>query len=400
MKILLAIDGIHARDGGPPVVVVNSAIAMANRGHQVRILALVDPVDETGIRNSWGHLQAAGVELLFVSPEHFSAWRGFPKQRAVIAQCIDTADVVHLHSVWSPFALTVGKIAKRLRRPYFVSSHGVFDHRAMTRIKSKWIKKKVAIALFGFKAFLSSAAGLVFGSAAEAEHSWLPTSDLKMAYIPNGVDEFFSPLPTPEQMAILYSAVPEMKAWRRTLLCRARIHEEKGHDMLVAAFDRVASEFPDCGVLIAGLKQDGALETRIRNFIAASPHRGRMVLTTQFTGPASNFLYHACDAYVAPSVAEGFSMSVVEALAHGRPMVITRFCHLPVVQDEGAGIIVEPDIASIAEGLRELLLQSDESWRAMGAAARALFLQKFTWDRVAEQIEDCYSASLRPRGTA
>jgi glycosyltransferase involved in cell wall biosynthesis len=394
MRILLAIDGMHPHDGGPPVVVVNSAIAMTKRGHQVRILALVDPSDEMEIRSSWAALQAAGIDLQFVTPERFSGFRSFPKQESIFLHCIGASDVVHLHSVWSPFALAVGKIAKRLQRPYFVSTHGVFDHRAMTRVRSKWIKKKIAIAALGFKAFLSSSAGVVFGSVAEAEHSWLPTRHVKMAYIPNGVDEFVPQPPTPEQMALLHSVVPQMQVWRRSLLCRSRIHEEKGHDMLVAAFDRIAGEFPDCGVLIAGLKQDEALEARIRAFIAASPHRDRMVLTTQLTGPASNFLYQACDGYVAPSIAEGFSMSVVEALANCRPMMITRYCHMPVVHDAGAGVIVEPDVASIAEGLRTLLSQSDESWKAMGDAARALFLQKFTWDRVAEQIEDYYSTSL------
>jgi glycosyltransferase involved in cell wall biosynthesis len=392
MKILLVIDGMHPRHGGPPAIVAGSAIALIDRGHEVTVLSMARPGDEPEIMRTWQHMLDAGVKLQLCEDETLFGLLGFPKQAELMSGLISQADIVHIHGLWCALFLVAGRIAKRLGKAYFVSTHGVFDHRAMTRIKHKWLKKRLAVALFDIRGFLERSAGVAFGSPAEAEHSWLPSKKIPIVYLPNGVAKNVADLaPLPDQMEWLHSIVPEFGQWKRSLLCRSRIHKEKGHDMFVEAFDKIAGDFPDVGILIAGMTQDKELEAKIRKTIANSKFHDRMVLTTDMTGPRSQFLYKACDGYVAPSIAEGFSMSVVEALANERPMLITRYCHMPDIETAGAGFIVEPNVESIAQGLRTLLSQNDEQWRAMGLRGRAHFLSNYTWERVAEKLEFLYS---------
>jgi glycosyltransferase involved in cell wall biosynthesis len=87
-------------------------------------------------------------------------------------------------------------------------------------------------------------------------------------------------------------------------------------------------------------------------------------------------------------------MSVVEGLANGKPMLITRYCHMPEVESHGAGIITDPNVDAIAVGLRKLLSLPDDQWHAMGTKGRNLFLEKYTWDKVAEKLDHDYTASL------
>jgi glycosyltransferase involved in cell wall biosynthesis len=395
MNILLVIDGMHPRHGGPPAIVAGSAMALAERGHKVTILSIAQPGDEPTILDTWKTMLDAGIELHLCADEGLAGLFGKPKQDALIRGLMADKDVVHIHGVWSALFLVVGRIAKQLGKPYFISTHGVFDHRAMTRIKHKWLKKRLAVAMFDIRGFLENSAGVGFGSPAEAEHSWLPSKKMKITYFPNGVASNVADIaPTADQMEWLHTVVPAHASWKRSLLCRSRIHKEKGHDMLVAAFDKIAGDFPDVGILIAGMKQDAGLEAQIRGMIARSAHGDRIVLTTEMTGPRSQFLYQACDGFLAPSIAEGFSMSVVEGLANGKPMLITRYCHMPEVESHGAGIITDPNVDAIAVGLRKLLSLPDDQWHAMGTKGRNLFLEKYTWDKVAEKLDHDYTAAL------
>ena len=386
---------MHPRSGGPPAVIAGSALALVARGHAVTVLCSAKTGDEAVVRTTWAAMLDAGVAIQFCAPEGLAGILGFGGQQALITAAVAAADVVHLHGVWNPLLLVTGRIARRLGTPYFLSAHGVFDRRAMERIRSKFVKKRLAVRVLNLVPLLEQSAGLIFGSAAEAAESWLPSSDIPLAFVPNGAAATAGTgTPTSDDMARLHAAAPAVAGWQRTILCRSRIHEEKGLDMIVAAFNRIAADFPGTGLLIAGMAQDAAYQTRIQAMIADGPVADRIALTTALTGPTTQFLYQACDIFAMPSIAEGFSMAMIEALANGRPLLLTRYCHNPAVAEAGAGLIVEPSVDAIADGLRALLARDDAELAAMGQAARQLFVDRFTWDRVAEALERIYAAAV------
>jgi glycosyltransferase involved in cell wall biosynthesis len=394
--ILLAIDSLHPRSGGPPVVAVWSALALAQRGHRVTILALAGPEDQAAVRVAWPELDARGVTVVYeVASGLRRAVLGSARRNRMRA-LVEAADVVHIHAVWEPALLALGRMARAAGVPYLVSVHGVFDRRAMERVKAKFVKKRVAMHLLGIYGFLDNASGVVFGSRAEAAESWMPSKRMRVAYVPNGAPAQLGRLePTAAELERLQRVAPAQATWSRTLLCRSRIHPEKGIDLLIAAFDRVAADFPGTGLLIAGLRQDEPYEARLRDAIASSPARDRFVLTTELTGPASQFLYRVCDLFVMPSLAEGFSMALIEGLANARPLLITRYCHFPELEEAGAGLTVEPTVEALAVGLARLLALGVEEWRAMGLAARRLFEENYTWDHIAARLEAEYNAAIR-----
>ena len=369
---------------------MGSAIALANRGHRVTILSTAIEGDEEVVRRTWPALDESGVELAFV-PAGAGMMPG-KARRLIFERLVRAADAVHIHTVWDPLLLALGRIAYAHRVPYFVSVHGVFDRRAMKRIKTKYVKKRIAMHVLRIRSFLDRAAGVVFGSEAEAAESWIPSRRMRSIFVPNGAPAGLGLAePTTADFARLAEIAPAQPTWTRTLLCRSRLHPEKGVDLLIEAFDRVAPEFPGVGLLIAGLQQDSTYQAQIHRAVADSEVANRMVLTTELTGPSSQFLYRACDLFVMPSLAEGFSMALIEGLANARPLLITRYCHMPQVAQAGAGLVVEPLVVAIADGLRRLLAADDTQWAEMGKAARALFADRFTWDHVAAELERHYS---------
>jgi glycosyltransferase involved in cell wall biosynthesis len=395
MKILLVIDGMHPRDGGPPAVVVGSAIALRALGHEVTVLTTVNPGDRAEVERTWSEMLSSEVHLSFLSNLPFPRFRSPATLRKSVEDHVNCADVVHIHGVWSAFLWRAGLTAYAMRKPYFVSVHGVLDYRAVRSSWIKWTKKYAAIKFFSLNGFMSRASGVIFGSESESQQSWLFAHGMRIEVLPNGVSPKTGTVPLHANSLVLLERIaPALAQWSRSLLFFSRIHPKKGLDMLVAAFHQVAPDFPGAGLLIAGLKQDAEYQRTVEVMISASAVSDRIILTTELTGPASQFLYQACDAFILPSHTEGFSMAIVEALACGRPVVITRYCHVPEVATYGAGFIAEPNTESLAEQLRALLSLSEGDFRVMGRQARTLFLDKFTLEQIAVRLEHLYSAAL------
>lgn len=395
MRILLVVDGMHPQLGGPPRVVAGSAIALTDLGHHVTVLSTGDPEGDDAVVAAWPELRAAGVTLEFCDDEGLRGYVGLSRARDTIGRLVREADVVHLHGVWHPAFLAAAREARARETPYFVSVHGVFDHRAMRRIRSKWFKKRVAFELFGFRSFLRGSAGVVFGSESEAEQSWVPVRDMKVVHVPNGVEASTGQgALTSTELERLHARLPQVRDWSKIVLCRSRFHEEKGVDLLIQAFNRVTTEIPEARLLIAGIRQDEDYESRFMAMIRSGPARERIAVTSELVGEQYQFLYKVGDIFVMPSIAEGFSVALVEGLAYARPLLITRYCHMPIVAEAGSGLVVDPTVEAIADGLRDLLARSPEELGRMGNASRRLFEQHFTWERVAGAVSDLYTGAV------
>ena len=394
MHILLIIDGMHPRDGGPPAVISGSAVALRERGLAVTVLTTLTPCDQGDVQATWTDMFASGITFETCDPVGLPSLLLASSQEEKIAAVISKADVVHLHGIWNPMLQLAARIALQMGKPYFLSTHGVLDRRAMRQGFAKRVKKWAAIELLGVRKMIAQSAGVIFGSKTEAQESVKVTSNLKPVYIPNGsTTDTGRRQASNDEINRLMQIVPHFPKWRRSLLFFARIHREKAPEMLVEAFKSLSPRFPEVGLLVAGLSQDKILEAEVSALVSTAPIPDRIVFTTDLTGPGSQFLNGICDIFVLPSLAEGFSMALTQALAYGKPMLITRYCHMPEVEQWNAGVIVDPNVASITEGLQKLLSKSDSELAQMGRNARALFEARYTWDHVAEQLESTYSAA-------
>ena len=90
-------------------------------------------------------------------------------------------------------------------------------------------------------------------------------------------------------------------------------------------------------------------------------------------------------------------MAVLEALAAGMPAVISPGCNMPEVETAGAGFVVDASVDAVAAKLRELLVDGGLRER-MGAAARELVAERFTWERVAINLEGVYERLIMNPG--
>ena len=83
-------------------------------------------------------------------------------------------------------------------------------------------------------------------------------------------------------------------------------------------------------------------------------------------------------------------MVVLEAWAHGKPVMMTAECNLPTGFLAPAAIRIETSPEGIAQGLQELFRTPDSVLRTLGENGRQLVADKFTWFKVAAQMQAVY----------
>ena len=169
----------------------------------------------------------------------------------------------------------------------------------------------------------------------------------------------------------------------------ANFKRHKRLDVLLRAADRVRREVPEVRFVMVG---QGPLEAETRR-LARDLGLERTVLFTGFRDDAPR-VASAFDVFAISSEFEGLSIAVIEALALGKPVVVTDVGGLPEVVEDGRQGFVVParDPASLAERIVRLLGDPLERQR-MGEAGRA---RAATFDirRSVARIERVYEELL------
>ena len=96
------------------------------------------------------------------------------------------------------------------------------------------------------------------------------------------------------------------------------------------------------------------------------------------------------DIFCVPSRFEGFSLSALEAMLAGRVILISEIAGLAsYVNESGAGLVVQPTIESIRDGILELLKCRDR-WPSMGLSGRRYALTHLKWQTIARSALTSY----------
>lgn len=364
------------RYGGTIVSVHGLCRALAARGHEVHVYTTsVDgpsnspvphgvPVDRDGVQ-VW-YFESPQFRRIYRAPELGIALRRHVKEFAV----------VHTHAIFLWPLWTAAREARRAGVPYVVSPRGMLEKELIER-KSSFLKAS----LIGFieKQTLEGAAAIHVTSRREADEASAFGFDLRrVREIQNGVTL---------ETALATTVAPSIAtaiAGDPFVLFLGRINWKKGLDRLIASL-------PHAGrlrLIIAGNDEEGYRAT-----LAGLADRAGVSDRVQFVGPVTGddkaALLHACRALALTSYSENFGNVVLEAMAAGRPVVVTPEVGIAdLVSAAGAGFVVEGAPEVLGRALTTIATDERLS-ETMGQRGRHT-AEQYSWPSVAARMEALY----------
>ena len=327
------------------------------------------------------------LDVWFEVSYRVKLWRGLQEalQRT-------TPDLIHVYSHDS-YARAASKAAGRLGRPLLITTYGPFEtHSDYGAIQSRLFRlydsyvtpslfRDCAVVLARYPEILDWIRSLgVVDSRVRLEPSGIPQGYLAQAGGRKGRE-----MVGHDGELILYVG---------------RISPQKGVQYAVEAMQHVKRRFPRAKLAIVGPDYIG-YSVQLRELAGKLRVTENVAIMEPVTTEEEEVeLLSACDVFVMPSSFEGFSQSVMKAMAQSRPVVVTNVGGLPYEIDYGrCGLACEfGDATKLADSLVSLL-ESPELALTMGANGRRR-AEEFTFERLASKLAETYESAISPREEA
>ena len=292
---------------------------------------------------------------------------------------IKEADGLHIHGLWEQSTTAAANAARALRKPYVLSAHGMLETWAL---KNKRLKKAVYAAL-AERANVRGAACLHALTHAEAQDYRRFGSKSPIAVIPNGVA-----IPEALDPELFLTSFPSLRG-KRIVLFLGRIHFKKGLDILVESWSSIAKRWPDAQLVLAGPDFEGTRAT-IEAQIAERGLAESILFTGMLRDEMKWSALAAAQCFILPSYSEGLSVSTLEAMGAGIPVIVTEQCNLPDVAKYETGWIIKSNAGAITSALSECLENSSLTNQRIGSRGRLLVQDKYNWTSVGRQMSEVY----------
>jgi len=331
-----------------------------------------------------------GVKVHYFSVEKPRSYFRSPGLNRALAEQIHQFDLVHINWLYVYPTLTAARQCLRQNVPYILSSRGMLDSNAVA-MKGE-LKKKLYLSLIE-KKHLAGAAALHFTSYGEEANSWQSGWNKRHVVVYNGINlSEYADLP---DIAEFDQQFPELYG-KKIVLFLGRLNYIKGLDLLTQAWPMVVRDLPDAHLVIAGPDDDG-YGVKVRQWIRDGGCEQNVTFTGMLLGREKLAALSRADMFVASSYLESFGMAIVEAMACGKPVVITDRVNIcREVEQAGAGIVTPCDPPRIADALI-MLLKNPKVGREMGTKGLKFVANNFTWDKAAREMTDVYEDVLLKR---
>lgn len=378
LKPLFVVGGLYSLSNGVAWIMRDLAAALGRAGSAVDVYGA----------DCWGR-GAASVGDIFEPPTRWSAANGLwlgglsysPHLKEMITRGASGSDIVHNHSLWMLPNHYSSRAAARLSKPVVITAHGALEPWAVRN--SAW--KKGLVGAWFQNRDLQRTNCIIVNTVSEAEGVRQYGLKNNVAVIPNGVD--LTELDRSVSPELFLSRHAQLRG-KRIALFMARLHEKKGLGHLLPAFGRIAGQHPEWHLVIAG--PDCGDLARAQRRVADAGIQQRVTFTGELHSEMKASVRAAAEAFLQPSISEGFSMSIIEALACRLPVLLTPGCHFPEAVQVDAAVLVEPSVADCQRGLSAMFSQSPGELRLMGERGRSLVESRYQWDSIAQETLTLY----------
>jgi sugar transferase (PEP-CTERM/EpsH1 system associated) len=223
--------------------------------------------------------------------------------------------------------------------------------------------------------------------------SWLiddvGISEKKVVQIINGVDtDFYTPSRNRQSMRERFGIDPDSFVIGTV----GRLDPVKDHETLLRAFHRTSIRYKHrkLMLIVAGT---GPLQERLKVLSKKLNISENIIFTGQQDDMKS--LYQSMDIYILPSIAEGISNTILEAMASGLPVIASNVGgNIELVDQERTGFFFSPGSVDALGYMIERYLKSDFILRDHGFQSRQRAVDKYSINQMTDKYAALYSSSF------
>lgn len=360
MKILHL--ATHLNIGGISRYVTTLAKALKEEGHTVFVASsggeLERVLSENGIKHIYLNIKTKS-ELSPKIIKSFFALKTFLEKENI--------DLIHAHTRVTQVVAALLSFCRKV--PYVSTCHGFFKKRLGRRIFGCWGYKTVAIS----EAVRDQ---LIGDFKVEKKRVSLIHTGIEIARFQQNISE---EMKTTIRHKWNLNQAPVVGTI-------GRLSSVKGQDVLLRAAKRLLSDFSDIKILLVGTGPDEMRLKKLsrtlgldKNIIFAAP-----VFDTRDTLPI-------IDVFVLPSIKEGLGLSLIEAMAAGKPCIASSVGGIEsLIKDGVTGVLVKPgDPEELARAIKYMLSNRDKA-EAFKDEARKRVANDFNIVKMVSQIEKMY----------
>ncbi len=273
-------------------------------------------------------------------------------EAAMLARWCRRDAIEHLHVHFGTAPAAIAMFAKLLSDvPYSFTAHGSEEF-----LKASLLSLDLKLQNAVFAVCVSS-----YGRS-QLMLSTPPDQWRKVALVHCGVDSSFLEAP---------AAKPPLSP---RFVCVGRLCKEKAQLVLVAAAKRLRKAGISCEIVFVG---DGDMRAQVEIAIRDADLQDQITITGSVSGDRVKAHIMEARALILPSFAENMPVSIMEAMALGRPVISTYVGGIAELVQPGVTgwLVPASDEVALAEAMREALAMSIERLSDMGKTARAHVLE-------------------------
>ncbi|MGR3310380.1 MAG: glycosyltransferase family 4 protein [Candidatus Brocadiales bacterium] len=294
-------------------------------------------------------------------------------------------DILHIHLGFEPAYAGV-KASNYLRKPCIVKIGNSGQNFDMDKLVKKFpFRLGLLMARYIAK---NTTRFIVMNDQIQLDLCRWGVTESQTASIPNGVP-LYPPISTEKRLE--YRKILGLPLDRRIIVCVSRLSHRKNQATLLEAFTELCNDGQETFLIFLG---DGTLRRKLKQQALKSGFKDRII----FKGYVSNVLeyLYASDVFVLPSIVEGLSNALLEAMSVGMPCVVSNEPGNRILVKDGVnGFMYEPrDAAALGKVLKRLLNEKELAYQ-MGKNARELIHERYSIQSVAQQYIALYNSMVQ-----
>lgn len=387
---IMHIGGFYPQLGGSYSFIKDISLASLSKGMSISILTpeyprlvpLPEDVKTFDIRF------VRTNRLASVWPTYSTVWQ------EMLTELLPQTDIIHLHGLFTHFSLVSSRFTKKI--PVVCTLHGVTMPNALN-MKGR-LKKKIYLQTIG-KRTVERLSLIHLLNNVEKETFFKVYNNIhglqnRTAVIPVGIH--YEKISKIKPNGFIHKKFPHLRG-KKIILFLGRIHPIKGIDILLDAFQEIVKYESNCHLLIVGPDNDGYYQNVLSRTINSNKLQSFVTYAGPVFGDDKFALIKECHLFVLPSYSDSFPVSLLEAMACGVPVVISKGVGIfREIENNKAGVVVDAARESLFRGLKSLCdneaLRKEVAGNGKGMAAKY-----FDISNVADSMISIYKNLIRER---